>query len=261
MKFTEVYNLCNSVQDLNLNKYYSESKDMSTEDIKICRLINYITLLFNLNEEIVKINYRDLFEEDEEIDIEEGAFFDMDYCLNKIVSNDCNKHVAEIGLFKTTAEMIYAQLIDLNCLPKQSDEYKKIHDMCQTFKNYEYKKYRDIPLYNLEINEYNALQSKVYDYQFFEMYSNFYDYSDYSLPDKVNYCFNSIQAIFHIDIIDGNYGYSLSESQNQPFLEFNLFRSFITIILAYSLKYKNDFDDLKQFRKIKKDCTKIIQMN
>lgn len=263
MLFSKVYNLSKSLADLNIHSFYSNSKDMNEEDKKIHRLKNYITLLYNLNEEMVKINYNHIFEDDEEIDIDEGAFFDMDYCLKQIILNNEDSHIPEIGLFKIVAEMIFAQLNMITCISKNSPEYQKIEEVYKIFKDYKYNKATDISLDSLEINDINVLQTKVNDYKFYNIYTDFYDkYSKngYEIPDKVYRCFNTLQAIFHIDIIDGNYGYNLMEKLNQPFLEFNLFRSMVKIILNHSVNLKNEFDNLNDYKKIKKDCNKIIQM-
>jgi hypothetical protein len=228
--------------------------------------MNYITLLYNLNEEIVKFNYFDFFVDDDTVDVEEGAFFDMDYCCEKIVSNGEDKHIPEIGLFKIVAEMINFALNDLSSTikNKEKESLQKIHEVYTAFNEYNYDPQTDISLNSLYINELNVLQSQIDDVKFFELYESFYDkYCHRDLPHEVNQGFNTLQAIFHIDIFDGRFGYELDESQKQPFLEFNLFKSMIKIISAHAhrSKKRNEFDDMKVYRNLIKDCNKILANN
>ncbi len=262
MLFSKIYRLCDSVYELDLAQFYAnpDSKTFTEEESKLCKLILYIALLYNLNEEILKINFRDLFTDDEKIDMED-AFLNMDYCCKKIILHNEDKHIPEIGLFKIAAEMVYAQLTSLTCIPKDSTEYQKIVSVYTAFRDYEYNGLTDISLHTLGINDINVLQSNITDYEFSKYYDNFVNVQDYEYdkPDKVKQCFTMIQALFEIDIFD-NYGYMLTKSESQPFREYNLFKGMLKIIVYHSKTLKNEFDKLKAYISLRKECKKLIQL-
>ncbi len=166
---------------------YSDEENVEINGKKATILKNYIGLFVNLVEEIFKINYIHLLDDDEK------ECIDFEYYFSRIIEKDEeDKHIPEIELFKLVSSMILFILYETN-IPRNNKIYKDIVNCCNEVKNLKYYNRNDISISDVNINPlflfdsdivpsevYNLVDSFISNYLLFNIHNFITIFFDFS---------------------------------------------------------------------------------
>ncbi len=249
---------------------YSDEENVEINGKKATILKNYIGLFVNLVEEIFKINYIHLLDDDEK------ECIDFEYYFSRIIEKDEeDKHIPEIELFKLVSSMILFILYETN-IPRNNKIYKDIVNCCNEVKNLKYYNRNDISISDVNINplflfDSDIVPSEVYNLvdSFISNYLLFNNNENDFIPEYLKQYLFSLEAIICIDILQLGKGYGdyelleleeVDEDTEEYFREVYLLKSMIQVILTTATKLKNEFSNETFYNTFRDDCNVLLSL-
>jgi hypothetical protein len=242
MLFTELFSIWYPMKDiiksLKSIEVVDEEKDDKFQSIFYCEILR------SLIEELFKINYLHLLDEDEQMYGMECIDFDDYFSYIDENKEEHDKIVEEINLFKVISAMITHHLNKLTFVEK----YDCIESLKTIFNTF-----------GTEINFVFSPTSEVDASQLFDYVDEFIGtFLRSNFPDYFRRFMYMLEAIIQIDLIQCSGDYDL-EDEFEPFKEIQLFKCMIDILLQKAKRCKDEFESERDYDQIVVNCEEFLQ--